>query len=327
MWNFQTGGAILSSPSISDKEHIFFGSLDGKIYAIDANGEQLWSYQTGDSVVSSPAIGNDTALVIGSNDSSLYKIGLDGGLKWEFKTGGPIKCSPAIGGDGNIYFGSADGYIYSVNKKGNENWKFNANSPVNGSPSLDSFENIFIGCDDGRLLVLDKQGNLKWYLKTNDNLVAPPLVTGNDVIYVGSMDGYIYIIKNNETGLAKLEYSNTLEWPTFKGNNRRTGFKGDVESEEIQTGDMVPQNYILFQNYPNPFNSATKIKIGLPKGSKVDISLYNILGQKINTMLNKYIEAGYYELNVDINDLSTGIYIYTMETKEFRKSKKMILMK
>jgi hypothetical protein len=95
----------------------------------------------------------------------------------------------------------------------------------------------------------------------------------------------------------------------------------------ININDFLPNNLILHQNYPNPFNPSTKIKFILPKPETVKIEVYNIIGQKIKTLLNKHMLAGYHEVEFNGQNLSSGIYLYRMEAGEYHDLKKMILLK
>jgi len=91
--------------------------------------------------------------------------------------------------------------------------------------------------------------------------------------------------------------------------------------------NQIPSNYELFQNYPNPFNPATHIRFGLPGASLVEIDLFNVMGQKIDTILDEYKPAGYYTINFDASHLASGVYFFGMKAGEFKDVKKMVLMK
>lgn len=89
----------------------------------------------------------------------------------------------------------------------------------------------------------------------------------------------------------------------------------------------VPKNYFLYQNYPNPFNPSTKIKYSVPKTSFVNITVYDILGREIATLVNEEKSPGNYEVEFDGGNLSNGIYLYRMQSGEFSETKKLILLK
>jgi surface protein len=89
----------------------------------------------------------------------------------------------------------------------------------------------------------------------------------------------------------------------------------------------VPTVYALHQNYPNPFNPSTTIVYSLPKAGDVKITLYNIMGQRVGIILNGYKAAGHHEVKFDASHLASGNYFYLLESKDFRKIRKMLLLK
>jgi hypothetical protein len=91
--------------------------------------------------------------------------------------------------------------------------------------------------------------------------------------------------------------------------------------------NLIPKEYSLEQNYPNPFNPSTYIKFGLPKSGKVNIEIFNILGQKVTTLIDDFRPAGYHVIRFNANYLASGIYFYKIQAGDFVKIKKMILMK
>jgi hypothetical protein len=88
-----------------------------------------------------------------------------------------------------------------------------------------------------------------------------------------------------------------------------------------------PDDYILKQNYPNPFNPSTTIEYSIPKSGNVNLTVYNSLGEEVETLVNSFEEAGTYNINFDAAQLSSGIYYYRLETNEFGAMRKMILLK
>jgi hypothetical protein len=102
-------------------------------------------------------------------------------------------------------------------------------------------------------------------------------------------------------------------------------------SNVIETEINLPKSFELNQNYPNPFNPETIIQFNIPKASDVNISIYNSVGQKVATLLNEFMEAGYYQKNFSAHAngqiLSSGIYFYVLNSGDVKIVKKMILMK
>ena len=89
----------------------------------------------------------------------------------------------------------------------------------------------------------------------------------------------------------------------------------------------IPTDYSLDQNYPNPFNPTTTIKYSIPEKSNVILKIYDILGSKVETLINEEKPAGTYELNWNAANLSSGVYLYRLQAGSFVETKKMILMK
>lgn len=89
----------------------------------------------------------------------------------------------------------------------------------------------------------------------------------------------------------------------------------------------IPNGYVLEQNYPNPFNPSTAIKFGIPEALNVRLKIFNSLGEEVAELVNEYMDAGTYTYNFDASKLSSGIYVYTLQTGEQLISKKMTLIK
>ena len=104
-------------------------------------------------------------------------------------------------------------------------------------------------------------------------------------------------------------------------NNGKFEYSDEVEIE------LLPDESKLFQNYPNPFNPVTNIKFALSKAAKITLEVYNILGEKVATLLNEDKEAGFFEVKFDGSGLSSGIYIFRLTAGDFVQTKRMNLIK
>ena len=93
------------------------------------------------------------------------------------------------------------------------------------------------------------------------------------------------------------------------------------------TESLQPEVYTLEQNYPNPFNPTTKISFSIPEAGLVQLKVYNLLGEEISTLVNEEKSPGRYEVVFDANNLSSGVYLYTIKSGNFAESKKMILIR
>jgi hypothetical protein len=95
----------------------------------------------------------------------------------------------------------------------------------------------------------------------------------------------------------------------------------------VKQNSNIPHSYSLSQNYPNPFNPSTVINFSLQNASNVTLAVYNILGQKVATLVNEYKQAGTYTAQFDASKLASGVYIYRIEAGNFVAVKKMMLLK
>jgi hypothetical protein len=83
----------------------------------------------------------------------------------------------------------------------------------------------------------------------------------------------------------------------------------------------------LSQNYPNPFNPVTTIKFGLPEDAQVELVVYNILGQKVATLVNEFKRAGHYVVQFDGSNFASGTYFYVLKAGNRILKNKMMLVK
>jgi len=87
------------------------------------------------------------------------------------------------------------------------------------------------------------------------------------------------------------------------------------------------KSYFLAQNYPNPFNPRTTIQYELSVAGEVHLSIYNLRGQKVMTLLSEKQRAGIHQVEWDASGFASGIYYYRIETADFVEAKKMIFVR
>jgi len=96
---------------------------------------------------------------------------------------------------------------------------------------------------------------------------------------------------------------------------------------DITDENVLPKEFILHQNYPNPFNPTTTIRYQIPISGYVSLKLYDLLGRECISLINEQKSAGYYEVELNGSELSTGIYFYELRCGELSQIKKLILLK
>ena len=125
-------------------------------------------------------------------------------------------------------------------------------------------------------------------------------------------------------------------WPMYGHDRYRTFQHGFIPPDEpvgINTiSNNIPDKFYLYQNYPNPFNPSTSIRFDVPSSSFVKITIYNILGKEVTTLINEELSSGSYEVEWpaptgDGMDYPSGVYFYKLTANDFVDVKKMVLVK
>jgi len=122
-----------------------------------------------------------------------------------------------------------------------------------------------------------------------------------------------------DSKLATGNYTYRLKQVDFDGTS--------VYSEEVNVVVELPLEYSLEQNYPNPFNPSTTINYTIAEDGFVKLSIYNMLGEEVATIVNTTQKAGKYEVNFNGSNLSSGVYVYRIEAPNFTAARKFTLMK
>lgn len=171
---------------------------------------------------------------------------------------------------------------------------------------------------------LGRNVTLSW-LATDDNGID---LTKSQIY--GSADGTLWSTIGNAgdaSGRSVSFTANAFGQYTVNASN--------LTSVSEQSKSTLPKEYALYQNYPNPFNPSTLIKYALPADARVTLELYNVIGQKVATLVDKDVAAGYYECNLNMYSykLASGMYIYRFNStesttgKQFTMIKKMMYLK
>ena len=154
------------------------------------------------------------------------------------------------------------------------------------------------------------------------------LVTGGSIAPMDQFDIPVRIYQNNTPGDTAYVIINTND-PALPVTSILV-----IRTMVTGLGDLnaLPTTYEVSQNYPNPFNPSTTIKYQLPEISNVKLVIYNVLGQKVRTLLSDRIEAGYHSVvwdgrNDEGRAVASGIYIYKFEAGNFNRTMKLMMLK
>ncbi len=116
-----------------------------------------------------------------------------------------------------------------------------------------------------------------------------------------------------------------LNW--FDDAVKKAWMDGGNNPLGIRENGGIIESYSLEQNYPNPFNPTTEITFAIPVSGNTTLAIYNILGQKVKTLVSKEMSAGSYTYQFDASTLSSGTYFYKLQSNDYSSIKKMILLK
>jgi hypothetical protein len=119
--------------------------------------------------------------------------------------------------------------------------------------------------------------------------------------------------------------------PFFRGWIDEVKFYNHVPDSYVATSidepTQVPEKISLKQNYPNPFNPTTKINYSLPAAEDVSLTVYDVLGREVATLIDKQQQAGTYSVTFNAEQYSSGVYFYRLQTENTSKVRKMLLVK
>lgn len=201
-----------------------------------------------------------------------------------------------------------------------------------------AYDQLFV-IDSGILKSLDCETGQELWRYTGDSMICAPPVVANGYVYASGQSAYHAInitthqcVDEPEQGPGFGGYLAIAQDKLFQvGQNGIIVCYQNLETDvDDNTGSI--QGFALHQNYPNPFNPSTTIRYSLPTRGKVSLTIYNLLGQTIQTLTDQTESAGEHEVTWDGRDVSgepvaSGVYLYRLTTDNGTLSRKMLLLK
>jgi len=216
------------------------------------------------------------------------------------------------------------------------------------SLALNTSGHIFAGSNGYGVFRSTDRGDTWQQVLSLPNMQAWKVAINNlGHIYAGIVGGQIVnlgVWRSTDNGDNWTQISDGLFYPfidalafdvngyAFAGSLGGGLYKSTSSTPVNNIRNIVSTTYLLEQNYPNPFNAKTKIKFNIKKEyrsqeSEVKLSIYDILGRKIEDLVNEKLQPGSYEVTFDGSNLASGIYFYKLTSGEFSETKRMILLK
>ncbi|HWQ81135.1 MAG TPA: T9SS type A sorting domain-containing protein [Ignavibacteria bacterium] len=336
-WN-QTGGGETKSLLQYDNK-ILQGTTSG-VYATSNGGTNWYNLGLNNfTIYTLFALGN--TIFAGTNSNLLNWGGIffssNGGLNWNRTSwyGNNADVYSLVYAGGNFFAATINGLYKSTNN--GYNWSHQAGI---FAYTLFTYDSIVLAGTNGSGVYISSNYGINWSQTSMHDKRVLAINRSGDYIFAGTIDSGVYISSNNGSNWIQknqgFNYSTTVSallvnngfvfagtWNKFIWRRNLSDLTG-ITKTEVTT----PQNFILHQNYPNPFNPTTTIKFDLPKSSAVRLSVYDITGKEIETLVNEKLNAGTYETKWDAAKYASGVYFCILTANNERLAiRRMVLIK
>ena len=350
--------SIVACPSIADLNNnmvldIVIVTMNGNVYVVEATGMySTFMPLSIDDSFSTPATvvdldgDQDLEIIIGDNNGNIHILHHDGSLMNSFETDGEINGGVSVADiDGNgsmeLLFTGSDGHLHAWDPIADEEaygWPIDiGSSGMNEAITMDMDND-----GDHEIMCLTSTNEIHLYHHDGtqyDNFPYISQYTIYSTPAIGDIDNDndYEIIVGTSSDLRAIDIAQTAggdkyAWSTYRSNNHRDGYYDITLASVSSSNEIIPADYSLGNNYPNPFNPITRISYGLPKDSKVRITVYDINGRVVNLLVDNDEPAGQRSIIWNgKNDagmaVAAGLYFYRMQAGNFHQTNKMILLK
>jgi len=338
-----TNGAAVRDLDADGTGDIVFGNTSNVVYAVSGNGSLLWRFPTNGGIRAEPSIAdiNGIRIAVGCLDKNLYILDREGQEIAHIPTPTGIRTSPSFvdfdgKGDLEIVFTSGN-HLYVCDEEGSQlaEWPKRldsyASSPCFSDLNGDGEPEVVVTTSSGSIYVYKTDGSClpPFPFSTENQTQSSPAIADLDI------DGNSEILFGATSALHAIDVKSLREdgvyWSMHRGNPRRTGNHGDLFTSVSENHfSQSPRTYSLSQNHPNPFNPPTTIAYTLPEACQVKFVIFNILGEKVKTLVNRWEEKGHKIVTWDGRDdkyakVAAGVYFYRIETSDYVATRKMVI--
>ncbi len=213
-------------------------------------------------------------------------------------------------------------------EEGPDRFDYSEPPPAPGSPQLA----LRIPGEENRLRRSDYRPPLEdgatWFVEFSESGDHPRNLIIDDIEQIPDNYKAVLVLDNGRNFELKDNFE--IELPVDVRSARLIIGREAYTSNEISS--ILPGEYSLSQNYPNPFNPETSIDFALPEAGKVELEIYNVLGQRVNSLVDEQMPAGYHTVTWDGTDsrgvkVASGVYFYRLSAGKFNAYRKMLLVK
>ena len=272
----------------------------------------------------------------GASGGGLYKS-TDAGLNWKQIAFAGKRVSTLALNSSGIMFASVGDFLVRSGEA-DTIWQSSFDPMYVTSLAFKSNGQIYAGSSVNGLYFSSDNGDTWSRTDLDRTNIQSIFVSPDDAVYCGTQGGGLYVRREYDTSFTQLNsgltsqgvltlsmdksgflYAGTFDCGVFRSTSAITG----VGSHD---GGM-PKAFALYQSYPNPFNPSTTIRYELPRSSFVTLSIYNILGQKVALLVHEQEGVGFHQVIFRNDGLSSGVYLYRLQAKDYVATKKMLLLK
>ncbi len=312
-----------------------FAGTDSGIFLSVNNGMSWMAVDSGlpNSSINSLAISGNN--IFAGTEHGVY-LSSDNGVSWNHTVfNNRIVYSIAISGN-NIFAGTSNNGVYRSANNG-VSWDQTALNNRSVYSVAVSSNNLFAGTDSHGVYISANNG-ISWnQASLNDHTVLFLSANGNRIL-TGTKDSGVYASINNGVSWEKFNggfstvssvysllltgnniFAGTRNYSVWKRNESEIGIKNISIS--------TPDRFILYNNYPNPFNPLTKIRFDVPESEHIVITVFDVLGREVASLVNEQLQPGTYEIEWDGSNYPSGVYFYKFSAGIDIFTKSMVLIK
>ncbi len=338
-------GDFWSQTSLNNKSVWSLAVSGNNIYAgtngvyLSTNTGQNWA-QTGMSNSDVWALAINGINIFAGTGSGVY-TSTNNGINWTQTSLNNKLISSLVVNGNDIFAGDwASNSVYRSTNNGN-NW---TQIFLGGSTYTDvvlclavTGNYFFAGTDNGGVFRSTNNG-LNWAVTgLSDVSILSLAINGNYIFagagwnglaYLSSDNGNTWILKNQGMCNSAVWSLATTGQYIFAGSDSsvwRRDFSEIIGIHNISS--EIPSGFSLSQNYPNPFNPTTNVQFSIINVQFVTLKVFDILGKEVATLVNEQLKPGTYEVTFDGGNLGSGVYFYSLETNQFRDTKRMVMIK
>jgi len=329
--------------------NIYFGTNNTRIYYSSDSGNS-WTPQTTTGQVNSYAVWfNTTSIGLMGGSTGGLDVTTNGGTTWSAITSPGAVATAGITGVGSYWWFAQQanpGVVYYSTNNG-ANWTTDYTAPSG------QFYHIAKSRNGNWLLAVQSDGGisssvitvpveltsfsastnnlgevvLNWSTATetnNQGFEIERRTETSEFRTIGFVDGYGTTTEPKNYSYLDRTAENGINYYRLK----QVDFNGKFDYSDVVEVDVTALlTFNLDQNYPNPFNPSTSIKYSVPESGNIRLSVYNTVGEEVAVLVNGFSQAGSFEVTFDASNLSTGVYLYKLQSANSVQTKKMMLLK